>query len=127
MAQRLSMGLACSMFAPLCRRSQPEEPRPRPAGPGNLARHLREGAVARAAQQHTVRKHRHPMANSVPFSDQYAARRNLSCGRLGWWSPVDVVFRGPLEQAAGSELQGATRLGIEEFLRHPWARLPDRT
>jgi hypothetical protein len=24
-----------------------------------------------------------------------------SCGRLGWWSPVDLVFRGPLEQAAG--------------------------
>ena len=41
------------------------------------------------------------MTNSVPFADQYAARRNLSCGRLGWWSLVDVVFRGPLEQAAG--------------------------
>jgi hypothetical protein len=47
------------------------------------------------------------MADSVPLADQYAARRNLSCGRLAWWSPVDLVFHGPLEQAAGGGLKAA--------------------
>src|SRR6516225_463765 len=47
------------------------------------------------------------MAHSVPFADQYAARRNLGCGRLGWWSPVDLVFCGPLEQVAGGGFEAA--------------------
>jgi hypothetical protein len=47
------------------------------------------------------------MANSVPFADQYAAWCNLTYRRLGWWSPVDVVFRGPLEQAAGGGFKAA--------------------
>jgi hypothetical protein len=53
----------------------------------------------------TVSEHRHPMADSVPFADQYAARRG--CGRLGWWSPMEAVFCGPLEQAAGGGFKAA--------------------
>ena len=47
------------------------------------------------------------MADPVPLADQYAARRDLSHRRLGWWSPVDVVFCGPLEQAAGGGSEAA--------------------
>ena len=47
------------------------------------------------------------MAGSVPLADQYGAWRDPSCGRLGWWSPVDLVFCGPLEQAAGGGFEAA--------------------
>lgn len=47
------------------------------------------------------------MADPVPLTDQHAARRDPSCGRLGWWSPVDLVFCGPLEQAAGGGFEAA--------------------
>jgi len=43
----------------------------------------------------------------VPLADQYGARRDPSCGRLGWWSPVDLVFCGPLEQPAGGGFEAA--------------------
>src|SRR5258708_5416448 len=42
MAQRLNLGLAFFMIAPLCRRSQPEDRRSRSTSPGDLARHLRQ-------------------------------------------------------------------------------------
>src|SRR5262245_44512629 len=107
MAQRLSVGLASSMLAPLCRRSQPEEPRTRPAGPGDLARHLGERAVARAAQQYAVGEPCYAMADPVPFTDQHAARRDPSAGRLGWCSPMTVIFGGTFEQATGRGFEAA--------------------
>src|SRR5713101_7817514 len=47
------------------------------------------------------------MADPMPFADQHRARRDPGCGRLGWWSPVDLVFCGPLEQAAGGGFEAA--------------------
>ena len=47
------------------------------------------------------------MADPVPFAYQHGARRDPVCGRLGWWSPVYVVFCGPLEQAAGGGFEAA--------------------
>jgi hypothetical protein len=43
-------------------------------------------------------------ANSA---DQHRARRDPGCGRLAWWSPVDLVFCGPLEQAADGGFEAA--------------------
>ena len=43
----------------------------------------------------------------MPLADQHRARRDPGCGRLGWWSPVDLVFCGPLEQAAGGRFEAA--------------------
>src|SRR6266851_4976843 len=47
------------------------------------------------------------MADPMPLADQHRARRDPGCGRLGWWSPVDLVFCGPLEQAAGGGFEAA--------------------
>src|SRR6266851_5777593 len=53
------------------------------------------------------------MADPVPFADQHGAWRDSSCGRLGWWSPVYVVFCGPLEQAAGGGSEAAENSFLE--------------
>ena len=54
-----------------------------------------------------IREHRDAMADSVPFADQYAARRDLNGGRLARCLPMEAVVRGPLEQAAGGGFEAA--------------------
>src|SRR6202158_5478355 len=47
------------------------------------------------------------MPDPVPFTDQHAARRDLSGGRLGWGSPMTVIFCGTFEQATGRGFEAA--------------------
>jgi hypothetical protein len=53
--------------------------------------------VARATQQHTIREHCDAMADSVPLADQYAARRDLSGGRLACFG---TLASKPMNQAS---------------------------
>src|SRR5208337_322779 len=107
MAQRRSGDLPRSIVVLPYGRLEPEEQRPRPAATGDLARDLRQRAVALSAEQYALLEHRHLMTGSAPLPNQDRARSEPACRRGRRGAARSGVLGDPPEQSPRARLEAA--------------------
>ncbi len=109
------------------RRSETEEPRPRPPTARDLARDLGERTVTLAVEGHAVAEHRDPVRVPLPLADQDCSHLGLSNRRALRRAPSRSLFGDPSEQSSGRGLETAEGLFLEAVSDRPSQKGPPET
>src|SRR5216683_2225551 len=113
MAQRRTGVLGRSMVVLHRRQSQPEEPRPRPPTPRDLASDFRKRTVTSPVEGDPVIENGYPVSVPLPLADQDRPHFRLSTPWFLRRDPARGLFGYPRQQSTGRGLETAESLLLQ--------------